>query len=65
MCAHNLEGIVAKRLKDPYGPRVRWLKVKTPSYSQNEGRCELFDRQRDLASLSGSGWSLRPAVVVG
>ena len=44
MCAHDLEGVVAKRLKDPYGPRVRWLKIKNPSYSQNEGRRELFDR---------------------
>jgi bifunctional non-homologous end joining protein LigD len=44
MCAHDLEGIVAKRLKDPYGSRVRWLKIKNPSYSQNEGRRELFDR---------------------
>ena len=26
MCANHLEGIVAKRLKDSYGPRVRWLK---------------------------------------
>src|SRR5262245_56238734 len=44
MCAHDLEGIVAKRLKDPYGPRVRWVKIKNPGYSQNEGRRELFDR---------------------
>jgi bifunctional non-homologous end joining protein LigD len=46
MCAHDLEGIVAKRLKDPYGPRVRWLKIKNPGYSQNEGRRELFNRAR-------------------
>jgi hypothetical protein len=44
MCAHDLEGVVAKRLKDPYGSRVRWLKIKNPRYSQNEGRRELFDR---------------------
>jgi bifunctional non-homologous end joining protein LigD len=44
MCEHDLEGIVAKRLKDGYGARVRWLKIKNPSYSQNEGRRELFDR---------------------
>jgi bifunctional non-homologous end joining protein LigD len=44
MCANDLEGIVAKRLTDPYGPRTRWLKIKNPSYSQNEGRRELFDR---------------------
>jgi hypothetical protein len=46
MCAHDLEGIVAKRLKDPYAPRVRWLKIKNPGYSQNEGRRELFDNAR-------------------
>jgi bifunctional non-homologous end joining protein LigD len=42
-CDHDLEGLVAKRLKDGYGSRVRWLKVKNPGYSQNEGRRELFD----------------------
>jgi bifunctional non-homologous end joining protein LigD len=46
MCVHDLEGIVAKRLKDGYGPRVRWLKIKNPGYSQNEGRHELFDSTR-------------------
>jgi ATP-dependent DNA ligase len=45
MCAHDLEGVVAKHLKDGYGSRVQWLKIKNPSYSQNdEGRRELFDR---------------------
>jgi len=44
MCAHDLEGVVAKRLKDTYGSRARWLKIKNRSYSQNEGRRELFDR---------------------
>jgi ATP-dependent DNA ligase len=33
MCAHDLEGIVAKRLKDGYSSRVWWLKIKNPSYS--------------------------------
>ena len=44
MCAHDLEGVVAKRLKDGYGSRARWLKIKNRSYSQNEGRRELFER---------------------
>jgi bifunctional non-homologous end joining protein LigD len=43
MCAHDLEGIVAKRLEDPYEPRVRWLKIKNPGYSQKEGRGDLFN----------------------
>jgi bifunctional non-homologous end joining protein LigD len=34
MCAHDLEGIVAKRLRNPYSVRVQWLKIKNPSYSQ-------------------------------
>jgi len=43
MCVHDLEGIVAKRLSDPYEPRVRWLKIKNPDYSQKEGRADLFN----------------------
>jgi bifunctional non-homologous end joining protein LigD len=43
---HDLEGIVAKRLADPYGPRTRWLKIKNPDYSQREGRGELLNRRR-------------------
>jgi bifunctional non-homologous end joining protein LigD len=30
MCVHDLEGIVAKRLKDGYGSRIRWMKIKNP-----------------------------------
>jgi bifunctional non-homologous end joining protein LigD len=33
MRVHDLEGIVAKRLADPYEPHVRWLKIKNPDYS--------------------------------
>jgi bifunctional non-homologous end joining protein LigD len=54
MREHDLEGIVAKRLDDPYDPRVRWLKVKNPAYSQKEGRGDLFNRSR-----------LRPACSAG
>jgi bifunctional non-homologous end joining protein LigD len=46
VCAHDLEGIVAKRLSDPYGPCTRWLKIKNPDYSQAEGRGELFNQGR-------------------
>jgi bifunctional non-homologous end joining protein LigD len=41
--AHDLEGIVAKRLTDPYGPGTKWLKIKNRAYSQQEGRWELFN----------------------
>jgi len=44
MCAHDLDGIVAKRLGEPYDPGVRWLKIKHPDYSQKEGRRDLFER---------------------
>ena len=46
MRAHDLEGIVAKRLSDPYGPPARWLKIRNPGYTQAEGRAELFNRGR-------------------
>jgi len=46
MCANDLEGIVAKRLDDPYNPGVTWLKIKNPTYSQAEGRGDLFNGPR-------------------
>jgi hypothetical protein len=30
-------GIVAKRLDDPYDPRVRWLKIKNPLFPRTRG----------------------------
>src|SRR5258708_1554984 len=42
----DLEGIIAKRLADPYGPYVRWFKIKIPDYSQKEGRGDFFNRPR-------------------
>ena len=44
MC--ELEGIIAKKLDDRYGPgRTKWWKVLNPDYSQNNGREELFERR--------------------
>jgi bifunctional non-homologous end joining protein LigD len=43
MLDHDLEGIVAKKLGDPYDPATKWLKIKNPDYSQKEGRWELFN----------------------
>jgi ATP-dependent DNA ligase len=34
----------AKRLPDPYHPRVQWLKIKNPDYSQSVRRRDLFDK---------------------
>ena len=40
-----LEGIVAKRLAEPYAPgRTTWFKILNRGYSQKEGRSELFER---------------------
>ena len=38
----DLEGIVAKRQQDPYGPATVWYKVKNRAYTQMDGRGELF-----------------------
>lgn len=42
----DLEGIVAKRKRDPYAPGTTWLKVKNRAYTQMEGRGELFHPRR-------------------
>ena len=44
VCGLDLEGVIAKRKTDLYDPQTRWLKIKNPTYSQAEGRRELFDR---------------------
>ena len=38
----DLEGIVAKRTSDPYRPDTVWYKIKSRTYTQSEGRWELF-----------------------
>ena len=38
----DLEGIVAKRLRDPYTPDVEWRKIRNGAYTQMEGRGDLF-----------------------
>jgi bifunctional non-homologous end joining protein LigD len=55
MCSNDLEGIVAKRLEDPYEPpRVRWLKIKNGDYSQEEGRGDLFNGRRQRSAYSAN-----------
>jgi bifunctional non-homologous end joining protein LigD len=44
-CRLDLEGIVAKRKADGYGPDTTWFKIKNPTYTQAEGRRELFERR--------------------
>ena len=50
-CEHDLEGIVAKWRRGTYqsGPETSWLKICNPSYSQWDGRRDLFERRRDHA----------------
>jgi bifunctional non-homologous end joining protein LigD len=46
-CENDLEGVVAKRKSDPYLPdHASWLKIRNQSYSQWQGREELFERER-------------------
>ena len=40
----DLEGVVAKRVDDSYLDAV-WVKLKNPTYSQAEGRAEMFNRR--------------------
>ena len=42
----DLEGIVAKRKADAYRPETIWYKVKSRTYTQGEGRWELFQKGR-------------------
>lgn len=50
VCDMDLEGITAKRKRGLYREGTRWLKIKNESYSQAEGRGELFDRRRPSGS---------------
>lgn len=43
-CRLDLEGIVAKRKADGYSVETAWYKIKNPTYTQAEGRAELFER---------------------
>jgi bifunctional non-homologous end joining protein LigD len=46
-CQLDLEGIVAKRATSPHGQHAKgddWVKIKNPTYSQKEGRGDLFKR---------------------
>jgi ATP-dependent DNA ligase len=45
VCELDLEGIVAKRLGDSYGPRTQWWKILNRDYSQKADRAELFERR--------------------
>jgi bifunctional non-homologous end joining protein LigD len=46
MCEHDLEGVIAKRFKDPYNQNVTWYKIKNKQYSQLQGRARLFHKKK-------------------
>jgi bifunctional non-homologous end joining protein LigD len=57
VCEMDLEGIVAKHSFGPYvteAQRTTWFKIKNRSYSQMQGREELFNRERH--SEPAPGW---------
>ena len=49
VCEQDLEGIIAKRKDSPYG--VDWFKIRNPTYSQYEGRRELFEKRLSRSPL--------------
>jgi bifunctional non-homologous end joining protein LigD len=63
----DLEGIVAKWRHGTYqsdGRATSWFKIKVPSYSQSEGRHELFESRRRPMLPSRRGTSLPPALAL-
>jgi len=46
-CEEDFEGIVAKLRHGAYGEG--WFKIRSPRYSQYEGRRELFEKKRTAA----------------
>ena len=56
-CRMDLEGIVAKCKQGVYrkdGDRTSWIKIKNPTYSQAEGRHDLFQKRAAAAGLCES-----------
>ena len=51
VCDMDLEGVVAKRKNGHYTPEeTTWVKIRNPTYSQMEGRRELFEKRVRMAS---------------
>ena len=54
VCEMDLEGIVAKHSLAPHTTqRTTWFKIKNRSYSQMQGREELFKRKRHKEPVAG------------
>jgi len=59
VCKLDLEGIVAKQKFAPYihsREETTWVKILNPTYTQREGREELFGRDRHKEPVAG--WHL-------
>jgi len=51
-CEQDLEGVVAKLKIGPYTPEATtWVKIRNPTYSQAEGRWNLFEKRVHAASV--------------
>lgn len=49
-----LEGVVAKRVSDPYGPETVWYRIRNPAYRQTDGWVDLpASRARSRTSDRG------------
>jgi ATP-dependent DNA ligase len=44
----DLEGVVPKRLAEPYNPDTVWRKVRNSACTRMEGRRELFHPRRSV-----------------
>ena len=51
----NLEGIVAKGRDGQYDSSAKWIKIKNPNYTQNEGRHELFKSHQSVKRKAKAG----------
>jgi bifunctional non-homologous end joining protein LigD len=64
-CEHDLEGIVAKHRSSPYltgREDTTWFKIRNRSYSQWDGRDEMFQRPEEPMC---SGWDLCAVAAAG
>jgi ATP-dependent DNA ligase len=58
-CEHDLEGVIAKQKHSPYLPDrdTTWFKIRNRSYSQWNGRDELFERRYEAKGAPEIGWN--------
>jgi len=48
VCAHDLEGVVAKKLASRYRPGEQcWIKTKNPNYGRRDSEREAMQRSRE------------------